>query len=39
MNCYFRVVPTQRVMLSNTVLGDLSQNFYTNQQFGMGSFN
>jgi hypothetical protein len=26
-------------MLSNTVLGDLSQNFYTNQQFGMGPFN
>jgi hypothetical protein len=26
-------------MLSNTVLGDLSQNFYANQQFGMGPFN
>jgi hypothetical protein len=39
MNCLFRVLPTQRISLANTVLGDLSQNFHLNQQFGMGPFN
>lgn len=38
-NCYFRVIPTQKLDISKTVMGDLSQNFYANKPFAMGPFN
>jgi hypothetical protein len=30
VNCFVRVVPTGKIALAQTVVGDLSQNFYQN---------
>lgn len=39
VNCYVRVVPTGNIALPQTIMVDLSTNFYGNQLFGMGKFN
>ena len=28
INCYFRIIPTGRVSIANSVVGDLSQNYH-----------
>jgi hypothetical protein len=30
LNCFFRLIPTGRVSIANTVVGDLSQNYHAN---------
>ena len=39
LNCFFRVIPSGRVRISNTVVGDLSQNYHSIKEFAMGTFN